>query len=130
MRVIVADDKDEVRSALRLLLDHEDQVAEVGEAVDAEGLLEAVKTLAPDLVLVGWELPGMAPASLVAELRNLRAGLRVVVLSGRPEAKAAARSAGVDGFVSKNESPERLIGLLRQGGVAGGSGLTRERETW
>jgi DNA-binding NarL/FixJ family response regulator len=121
VRVIVADDRDEVRSALRLLLAHEDQVSAVSEAVDAEGLLEGVKAAEPDLVLLGWELPGMAPASLLGELRNLRAGMRVVVLSGRPGAKAAARSAGADGFVSKNESPERLVELLREGAVVGGS---------
>jgi DNA-binding NarL/FixJ family response regulator len=52
MRVLLADDQAKVRSALRLLLMHEPEVEIIGEAVDSTGLLDWVKVVCPDLVLL------------------------------------------------------------------------------
>jgi len=111
VRVLVADDQPEVRSALRLLLEQQPDMIVVGDVADAQQLLERAGSLRPDLVLLDWELPGNADASLPASLRN-RCG-RVIALSGRPEAESAALRAGADGFVSKGDPPERLLSVLR-----------------
>ena len=109
MRVLLADDQAMVRSALRLLLEQQPDVEILGEAVDTTGLLDWVKATHPDLVLLDWELPGLPPVALVPLLRFYRPGLRVIALSGRPEASKAALEAGADAFVSKGEPPECLV---------------------
>lgn len=59
MRVLIADDRPQVRSALRLLLKQEPDVTVVGEAEDAEQALELAIGERPELVLLDWELPGL-----------------------------------------------------------------------
>jgi DNA-binding NarL/FixJ family response regulator len=108
MRVLLADDRCQVRSALRLALEQRG-VGIVGEVADSTGLMDWVTSDCPDAVLLDWELPGLPAADLVAALRACCPCLRVIALSGLPEAREAAMRGGVDLFVSKGEFPERLL---------------------
>lgn len=112
MRVLIADDQPEVRSALRLLLEQEGEIAVVGEAGGAGSLLQTVQSLCPDVVLLDWELPGQDSALLLGELRHVCPRVRAVALSGRPEARGRALAAGAFAFASKGDPPERLIAIL------------------
>jgi DNA-binding NarL/FixJ family response regulator len=111
MDVLLADDQPEVRSAVRLLLEHEAYVEVLGEAVDATGLLDCVKVARPDLILLDWELPGFEPA-LLGRLRELCPSADVIALSGQPQARREALGAGVDAFVSKGDPPEHLLAAI------------------
>ena len=117
MRVLLADDQPKVRSALRLLLGQELGLRVVGEAADAQSLLAQVKASCLDLVLLDWELLGLQAVHLLRALRALCPHLKVIVLSGRPEACQAAFAAGADAFVSKGDPPERLLTTLRAVGA-------------
>jgi DNA-binding NarL/FixJ family response regulator len=125
MRILLADDQPDVRSALRLLLEQEVGQWEVcGEAEDARGVFEQTAGHPFDLVLIDWELPGLHPGpqrrpersggQALSALRSLHPSLVVVALSGRVEAQKEASTAGADLFISKSESPERLLQALRQ----------------
>jgi len=111
MDVLLADDQAKVRSAMRLLLEQEPDVDVLGEAVDATGLLDWVKATSPDLVLLDWELPGFG-RERIATLRELCPAVVVIALSGQPEARQAALTAGADGFVSKGDPPEQLLAAI------------------
>jgi len=113
LRVLIADSRPRVRSAMRLLLIQEPGVTVVGEAEDVEQALILVAERRPDLVLLDWELPRWGGRAALAGLRRVQPGLAVVALSGRPEARRSAEEAGVDGFVSKGEPPERLLAAVR-----------------
>ena len=124
MRVFLADDQPKVRSALRLLLEQERGLCVVGEAAEAEDLLAQIKATRPDLMLLDWELPGLALANSVGSEKHLLLALhahcpdlRVVALSGQLEARQAALAAGADAFVSKGDPPERLLTTLRALGL-------------
>jgi DNA-binding NarL/FixJ family response regulator len=109
MRVLLADDQAKVRSALRMLLAEHPDIEILGEAVDTTGLLDWVKAACPDLVLLDWELPGLPADAILSMLHEWCPGLRVIALSGRPEAVEAALGAGADAFVSKGDPPEALL---------------------
>jgi DNA-binding NarL/FixJ family response regulator len=120
MRILLADDRPQVRSALRFLLEHEPGLAVVGEARDAGDLLAKVRLCRPEVVLLDWELPepqasGPTPRSrspLLSSLRLASPQLSVVALSGRPESSRLALDSGADAFVSKGDPPERLLEVL------------------
>ena len=112
MRVLLADDQSKVRSALRLLLDQEPELSVVGEATEADELLAQVGTACPDIVLLDWELPGLSRHDLLSTLRARCPHLKVIALSGRPEARQAALAAGADAFVSKGDPPEQLLAAV------------------
>jgi DNA-binding NarL/FixJ family response regulator len=102
-----------VRSALRLLLEHEPDLAVVGEVDEVDRVIDAVGAARPDLVVLDWGFVEMAGRGLVAALRQAGRAARVVALSCRPEDWAAAEDAGVDGFVCMGETPERLLTTVR-----------------
>lgn len=120
MHILVADDQSDVRSALQLVLEQEFGVSRVSEAEDAERLIVQLSAIQPDVVLLDWELPDLAPRDTIVQLRDTNPELCVVVLSGRPEARRPALDAGADAFVSKIDSPDRLLKTLRKIGVLNG----------
>lgn len=113
MRAILADDDYNVRSALRLLLEKELELDVTGEVDNGETLLQEVCGSSPDFILFDWELPGIKADKLLATLRKSCPHSYLIGLSGRPGARQAALSAGVDAFVSKGDSPEKVLIALR-----------------
>ena len=113
MRILLADDQPKVRFALRVLLERQGDLEIVGEAVDVEDLLARAEAVGPELVLLGWELPGLAANDSLTALRKVCPDLIVIALSGWPEARRAALAAGADAFVSKGDPPEKLLATIQ-----------------
>ena len=113
IRVLLADDQPDVLSALRLALEHEPDLKVVGDAVEMGDLLHQIAVHQPDLLLFDWELPGPRAEGIVGAVRRACPCLRVVAMSGRPEARRMALDVGADAFVSKGDPPERLLAALR-----------------
>jgi DNA-binding NarL/FixJ family response regulator len=120
MRILLADDQPKVRFALRVLLERQPGLAIVGEATDRNDLLHHVQMTLPDVVLLGWELPGLRATDSLSLLRQIRPNLLVIALSGRSEARLAALSAGADAFVSKGDPPDRLLAAIKTQADTGG----------
>jgi CheY-like chemotaxis protein len=114
VRVLVADGKPKVRSALKLLLEQDGGVAVSAEAARVNELLEQVSISCPDAILLDCDLPGLSVSEFLPQLRSLCPRIRVVALCSRPEMQQAALSAGADAFVGKTESPEKLLEVLRE----------------
>jgi DNA-binding response OmpR family regulator len=98
---------------LRLLLEAEIVECDVETVADAETLLVRVGQKPFALVLLDWRLPGMRPVSLLRVVRQLRPGVKVVILGGRAKDDIGARSIGADGFALKTEPADKLIALIR-----------------
>ncbi len=112
MRILIADDQSKVRFALRVTLERQPGFKTVSEAVDAADLMSQVRAMSPDLVLLDWELPGMGPEEILYDLRKVCQHLFVIALSGTEETREAALKAGVNAFVSKTDTPERLLSAI------------------
>ncbi|MBI5353848.1 MAG: response regulator transcription factor [Chloroflexi bacterium] len=113
-RVYLADEKNEERSALRLLLlDLNMEVA--GEASDWFTTLVQVPISRVDMLLVDWDLlPINSPNAALDGLRKVCPTALVVVLISHNDARTqAALSIGADAFISKDETPERVAEHLR-----------------
>jgi DNA-binding NarL/FixJ family response regulator len=125
IRVLVADDQTLVRAGFRALLDSEDDIEVVGEAVDgADAVALAVQTR-PDVVLMDIRMPRLdgleATARIVAD--PTLTGTKVLVLTTfeLDEYVFGALRAGASGFLLKDVGPVALIDAVRL--VADGQGL-------
>lgn len=118
MRVLVADSQARVRSALRLLIEHQPGLTVAGEASNQAGLQEAVENLTPDVILFDWTLPGGRPDEALAALRRAYPGTQVIVLSGQPEARDVALGNGAQAFIIKSDPPEMLLTALKSARAA------------
>jgi DNA-binding NarL/FixJ family response regulator len=111
-RSILADGEPAVRNALATLMTQGLGMQVVAEADTGEALLRLARRHRPDLAVVAWNLVAPHGGAALAALHEAAPGLRVVVLGLRPETRAAALAAGADGFISKVDAPEVVVGVL------------------
>jgi DNA-binding NarL/FixJ family response regulator len=114
MRVLLADRDTRICAALNLLLKSDLELDVVGESMDVSSLLSKTKSLAPDLILLDWELSGKPDDSVLKQLCQISPATWVVALSGNPESKREALNAGANGFVSKGDSADSLVNTLQR----------------
>ena len=112
MLILVADKRSRIRFALRLLIEQATGHTIVAEVADAESLISKIWETLPDLVLLDWELSQENNGRLISSLKEDHPQMKVVVLSGQPNVRKAALNAGADDFVSKGDSPDRLMMML------------------
>ncbi|MGM7669241.1 response regulator [Microbacterium sp. A93] len=117
--VVLVDDHAMVRKGLRAFLDTEKDLAIVGEAADGREAIAVVDTLAqtrvPDVVLMDLLMPGMDGVTTIGHLRERYPDLKIVALTSSTDAATvnAAMSAGVNGYLLKNASPEQVAEAVR-----------------
>jgi DNA-binding NarL/FixJ family response regulator len=116
MKILLADDNPEVRSALRLRLEQEATMTGITvlEASNTESLIEHLIGDCPIIILLDWELSGRNGVDHLMMLRSHCPEMRVIALSSKYEARQEALAAGVDAFISKAEPPERILFTLSQ----------------
>ena len=91
------------------MIDQDHAFCVVGEADSADELLRRIPTTHPQVVLLDWELPGLPDAHKLNILHRVSPQLKVIALSGQPEARAHALADGADVFISKSDPPEGVL---------------------
>jgi two-component system response regulator DesR len=113
VNVLIAGCDPKVRSAMRLLLDHEEGICVVGEVTESEKILSMVRDTEPDTIVLGLDTAVNDVADLIASIRSERPGVKVIGLSFKHRARQKALELGVDAFVSKWDPPGELLSILR-----------------
>jgi DNA-binding NarL/FixJ family response regulator len=116
IRLLLVDDQPVVRKGLRMRLTMEPDITVVGEASTGEEALVLVQSLAPDIVLMDVEMPGMDGITTTEVLRSRIPQSAVVMLSIYDDVltRARAQAAGAAGFVEKRGAIEVLLTTIRQ----------------
>lgn len=114
-RILVAESRPDVRSALKLLLEQDAGMVVSSEAKKGRDVLQQVKTTCPDVIILDYDLPGLQVRDLLRGVRSVCPGVWVVATCARSEVRQTALSAGADAFVSKADPPQSLLRTVRQG---------------
>jgi DNA-binding NarL/FixJ family response regulator len=115
IRIVVVDDHELLREALKALLETDPELEVVGEAADFSEGLEAAIRLQPAVAVIDLGLAGRSGIELAAELKARGSPTRVLILTGHAtkEYVTAALNAGALGYVLKNASRAELLKGLR-----------------
>jgi DNA-binding NarL/FixJ family response regulator len=108
--VLLVDDHDLFRTGLRNLLE-EQGVQVVGEAASGSDALRIVREIAPDVVVMDLNMPGMSGVEATREITAIAPLTRVVVLtiSDQDDDVMDAIVAGACGYLVKDSSIEELM---------------------
>lgn len=85
VRIIIADAHPMFRDALRDLLEQQSEFKVVGEAADGGEVIEKVKQLNPDLLLLDFAMPQISGLEVLRSLSTLPVQVRTIVLANAIE---------------------------------------------
>ena len=114
VRVLVVDDHDLFRTGLKTLLE-EQGVNVVGEAPNGQTAIRLASELAPDVIIMDLNMPGLTGVETTRKLTGIVPLTRVVVLtiSADDDDVMDAVMAGACGYLLKDSSIQDLIGGIR-----------------
>ncbi len=123
IKVLLCDDHELVRLGLRRLLDAEEGLSVIGEAWDADGVIDQVARLHPNVVVMDVRMPGRSGIEACREIRSAHPETHVLMLTSFADDEALFTSimAGASGYVLKQIHGSDLVGAIRE--VAAGHSL-------
>ena len=126
-RILIAEDDEAVRSAIRRALEHEGY--EVTVAEDGARALEISKNMQPDLYLLDVMMPKVDGLSVCRTLRHRGDATPIIVVTARHliSDRVAGLDAGADDYLVKpfalDELLARVRALLRRGTIGESEGI-------
>ena len=123
IRVLIADDQALMRTGFRMILDAQDDIEVVGEAIDGADAIRRFEALSPDVVVMDVRMPTMDGIEATRRLSALERPARVLILTtfDLDDYVYEALRAGASGFLLKDRPPEELVAAVRV--IAAGEAL-------
>jgi DNA-binding NarL/FixJ family response regulator len=111
LRILIADDNEMIRKAVRTILETCPGVTVCGEAVDGIDAANKAAQTKPDVVLLDWFMPRMGGADALQLIQAQIPQARVIILTESDAAtgRILAEKMNVSGFVIKSEARRDLI---------------------
>jgi len=120
IRIVIADDHPIVREGLKQVLSSAADLAVAGEAQNGQEVMQRVRDLDFDVLLLDMSMPGKSGIELIKQVHTEKPRLRILVLSMHQEEQYAVRAirAGAAGYLTKESASTQLVSAIRK--VAGG----------
>jgi DNA-binding NarL/FixJ family response regulator len=119
-RVVLCDDHEIVRDAIKSRMANSGVVEIVGEACDGREVVDVVKELDPDVVIIDVEMPKRDGIEATKEVLKARPRTKVIIFTAhaQPDLLALALRAGASGYVLKSARAEDIAKAVQA--VTGG----------
>jgi len=111
IKILIADDHPVVRKGLKDIIQETSDLIVSDEASNGQEVLEKVRKLDFDVVLLDIAMPGRSGLDILKELKSGKPEIPVLILSIHPEEQYAVRvlRAGASGYLTKDSAPDELI---------------------
>ena len=115
IRILIADDHPLFRGGLRALLESVVDTQVVGEAATGEEAVEAARALAPDVVVMDINMPGLTGIDATRRILDESKDISVLVMTMHDDDDAvfAAIRAGARGYQLKGAAQEETLRAIR-----------------
>ena len=114
--ILIVDDHPTVRRGLQSLLSSHPDIQVMGEAEDGAAALRLAETLAPDIVLLDIQMPGLDGIGVANQLRRIAPDARIIALTAFEDENyvASALRAGAYAYLLKNTTDESIVDTVRR----------------
>ncbi len=121
VRVLLVEDNAVFREALELLLGLRPAVQVVDSVADGETALERCRTLAPDVVLLDYRLPGLDGVQATRVLRRHFPEIAIVCLTAAVSAheREALLEAGAVACLTTDQELDEIVQAVEDAAAAG-----------
>jgi len=115
IRVLIADDHSLMRKGLKQILELEDDIEVVGQAVDGKDAVEKALRLLPDVILMDINMPVLNGMQAIKELKENKCESKIIVLTIHEDKEylLEAIKMGAAGYVLKDAEADHLIEAIR-----------------
>ena len=115
IRVIIADDHILFRAGVKTALSMQRDITIVGEADNGLQLLNLLKHITPDVILLDIQMPIMDGMTALPEIKRLYPELKVVMLTMHNDHSMISRllELGANGYLTKNSDSEVIYEAVR-----------------
>jgi two-component system, NarL family, invasion response regulator UvrY len=113
LQVLIADDAEEIRSLLDLILSEIEGLAISGKAKNGAEALTMVKELHPDVVVLDVSMPEKSGIEVLQEIRKDDPSTTIIIFTIDPHLRQYSLNAGANYFLSKNEIGD-LVEIFQQ----------------
>jgi DNA-binding NarL/FixJ family response regulator len=121
VRILLVEDNAVFREALELLLGLRPSVQVVDSVADGETAIERCQSLAPDVVLLDYRLPGLDGVQATRALRERFPEIAVVCLTAAVNAREreALLAAGALACLTKDQELDEIVQAVEEAAGAG-----------
>ena len=127
IRIVIADDHAIVREGLKRIVSSIADMEVAGEAGNGTEVMQRVRELAFDVLVLDLSMPGRSGMELIKLARGEKPQLRILVLSMHQESQYAVRAIknGASGYLTKESAPGQLEQAIRKV-ASGGAFISAE----
>jgi DNA-binding NarL/FixJ family response regulator len=114
-RILIGDDHEHARQAIRLILEREKRFQVVGEAQTGPEVLEATERLNPDLILLDIHMPEMDGLETTRLIKERFPSVKIIIVTVSDDVSDLfeAIKRGAQGYLVKNVTPSLWLDYLR-----------------
>lgn len=115
LRIIIYEDKDNLRESLRLMLSGTDEVEVSATFANCNTVHDDMQTFLPDVVLMDIDMPGKNGIYGVEQIKQHHPEISVIMHTVFDDDEKIFKSleAGADGYLLKSTSPEKLVEAVK-----------------
>ena len=116
IRIILVDYQNMVREVIRYMLEEENGIEVVAEAVDGQTTVEMVRKLKPDIVIMDTTLPILNSIEATRQIKAEFPEIKVIALSENSAKWYVVRmfKAGASGYILKKDSFSELLRAINE----------------
>src|SRR6187402_3361689 len=115
IKVAIADDHALFRAGVKTALSSKKDVELIAEADNGMQLLNLLKHIEPDVILLDIQMPIMDGISTLPEIRKINANVKVIILSMHNDHSMISKlmEIGANSYLTKNSDPETIYQAIK-----------------
>ena len=113
--IMITDDHSMIREGVKSLLELDDDIKVIAEAVDGRDCLDKLDVYKPDILLLDINMPNMNGLDVLKELKARKSKVKVLVLTVHNETEYLMKAVdiGINGYVLKDSESAELKKAIR-----------------